>query len=95
MLCGRNENEHGGPNFLMWQNIDGCTSLRNLMGNIDGQHFRPLVSAILNLLETNEREILMDCLLSAKSVHICLDICSIKNVLHNAKLHNIIINFTS
>ena len=27
----------------MGQNIDGCTSLRNLTENIDGQHLRPPV----------------------------------------------------
>ena len=40
--------------LLMGQNIDGCTSLRNLTENIDGQHLRPPVLAIL--LETIERE---------------------------------------
>ena len=31
----------------MEQSIDGCNSLRNLIGNVDRQHRRPLVLAIL------------------------------------------------
>ena len=38
----------------MGQDINGCTSFRNLMEYIDGQHVRPPVLAIL--LETIERE---------------------------------------
>ena len=44
-------------NFLMGQNIDRCTSLRNLKGNIDRHHLRPPVLAILlYILVTIEME---------------------------------------
>ena len=41
----------------MEQNIDRCTLLRNLKGNIDRHHLRPPVLAILlYILVTIERE---------------------------------------
>ena len=52
--------------FLMGGNFDGWTSSRNLMENIDGQHPRPPVLAVL--LEIIEREN-FDALLAQCQIH--------------------------